>query len=139
SKSVTNNMAGVKDSLRRDFYRYPALQPAMAWLDDVKPNAPTVLTAKSVAKGVELSWQAPTVASDGDKAFGYVIYRVNRGERMDIEQSHHILKISFKASETTFTDTLVNANRSYTYVVTALDRLKNESQASNAVTAGPSF
>ncbi|OYZ44172.1 MAG: hypothetical protein B7Y19_09240 [Sphingobacteriales bacterium 24-40-4] len=111
----------------------------MAWLDDVKPNAPTVLTAKSVAKGVELSWQAPTVASDGDKAFGYVIYRVNRGERMDIEQSHHILKISFKASETTFTDTLVNANRSYTYVVTALDRLKNESQASNAVTAGPSF
>jgi fibronectin type 3 domain-containing protein len=58
---------------------------------------------------------------------------------MDIEQAHHILKVSFKASETTFTDTLVNANRSYTYVVTAIDRLKNESQASNAVTASPRF
>jgi uncharacterized lipoprotein YddW (UPF0748 family) len=139
SKSVTNNMAGVKDSLRSDFYRYPALQPTMPWLDKVKPNAPTVLTAKAVAKGVALSWQSPTEASDGDKAFGYVIYRVNRGEKMDIEQAHHILKVSFKASETTFTDTLVNANRSYTYVVTAIDRLNNESQASNAVTASPRF
>ena len=118
---------------------YPALQPAMAWLDNVKPNAHSVLTAKPVAKGVELSWQAPAVASDGDKAFGYVVYRVNRGERMDTEQAHHILKISFKASETTFTDTLVNANRFYTYVVTAIDRLKNESAASNAVTASPRF
>lgn len=132
-------MAGVKDSLRRDFYHFPALQPTMSWLDDVKPNAPGSLTAKSVAKGVELSWQEPKEALDGDKAFGYVIYRVNRGERMDTEQAHHILKISFKASERTYTDTLVNANRSYTYVVTAIDRLKNESSASNAVTASPRF
>ena len=139
SRSLTNNLAGVQDSLRNDFYRYPSLPPLMPWLDDVKPNAPTGLIAKSVVRGVELSWNQPLAASDGEKAYGYVIYRVNRGERIDTEQAHHILKISFNASETIYTDTAVNANRSYTYVVTAIDRLKNESSASNAVSASAQF
>lgn len=137
SKSVTNNLAGVQDSLRKDFYRYPALPPLMPWLDNVKPNMPTQLTAKAVSKGVELSWKEPVVAADGDIAFGYVVYRVNRGENMDTEQAHHIVKITYNSTELNFTDTNVVPGRGYTYVVTALDRLKNESQVSNSVTAVP--
>jgi hypothetical protein len=139
SKSVTNNLAGVQDSLRTNFYRYPALQPAMSWLDAVNPNAPSALTAKPLAKGVELSWKEPLVASDGDKAYGYVIYRFNRGEKIDIEQAHHILKISFSSAETSYIDNTVSANRNYIYVVTALDRLKNESQYSNAASIAVQF
>jgi uncharacterized lipoprotein YddW (UPF0748 family) len=139
SKSVTNNLAGVQDSLRINFYRYPALQPEMSWLDAVNPNAPSALTAKVVAKGVELSWKEPLVASDGDKAYGYVIYRFNRGEKIDIEQAQHILKISFSSAETSYIDNTVSANRNYIYVVTALDRLKNESQYSNAASIAVQF
>jgi uncharacterized lipoprotein YddW (UPF0748 family) len=139
SKSVTNNLAGVQDSLRINFYRYPALQPAMSWLDAVNPNVPSALTAKVVAKGVELSWKEPLVASDGDKAYGYVIYRFNRGEKIDIEQAQHILKISFSSAETSYIDNTVSANRNYIYVVTALDRLKNESQYSNAASIAVQF
>ena len=139
SKSVTNNLAGVRDSLRNDFYRYPALPPLMPWLDDVKPNAPIELTAKSIAKGIELNWKEPLAAVDGDCAYGYVIYRVNRGERINIEQAQHIMKISYNSSETSFVDNSVNANRSYTYVVTSIDRLKNESLPSNAVSSSAQF
>jgi uncharacterized lipoprotein YddW (UPF0748 family) len=139
SKSVTNNLAGVQDSLRNNFYRYPALQPAMSWLDAVNPNAPSALIVKSVAKGVALSWKEPLVASDGDKAYGYVIYRFNRGEKIAIEQAQHILKISFSSAETSYIDNTVSANHNYTYVVTALDRLKNESQHSNAASIAVQF
>ena len=111
----------------------------MTWLDAVNPNAPSALIAKSVSKGVEISWKEPLVASDGDKAYGYVIYRFNRGEKIDIEQAHHILKISFSSAETSFTDNTVSANRSYIYVVTALDRLKNESQHSNMASVSVQF
>lgn len=135
SKSVTNNLAGVQDSLRQDFYRYPALPPVMPWLDNIKPNAPTQLYAKAVSNGVELMWNEPPAAVDGDLASGYVVYRVNQGEGINIDQAHHIINISYNKSELTFKDTNVIPGREYTYVVTALDRLKNESPASNAVIA----
>lgn len=133
SKSVTNNLAGVQDSLRTNFYRYPALQPAMPWIDAVKPNAPRNLVVKPGTKVAELSWEEPLVASDGDKAFGYVVYRFNKGEKIDTERSEHIVNISFNATKTNFIDADIKPNQSYVYVVSAIDRLKNESAASAPV------
>ncbi|HYK77379.1 MAG TPA: family 10 glycosylhydrolase [Daejeonella sp.] len=133
SKSLTNNLAGVRDSLRNDFYRYPALQPPMLWLDDVDPNAPREVEAKMEANAVQISWKAPLPAEDGDTAFGYVIYRFNEGSALNINDPKNILKISFEGSLTSFTDTSILPNRSYTYIVTAIDRLKNESVISNLV------
>lgn len=139
SKSVTNNLAGVRDSLRNDFYRYPALQPAMSWLDDVNPNPPRELGAKLVQKGVEISWKEPSVAKDGDCAYGYVIYRFDKNERPDTRKANHILKISFSSADTSYTDIAVSANQSYTYVVTSIDRLKNESSDSNVASVSVLF
>lgn len=124
-------MAGVRDSLRNDFYLYPALPPVMPWLDNVNPNAPRELAAKLVSKGVEISWKEPVVAADGDCAYGYVIYRFEKGEKIDIEKANHIIKISYSSIDTKYTDLAVSANHTYTYLVTAIDRLKNESKGSN--------
>lgn len=130
SKSVTNNMAGVKDSLRNDFYRYPALQPQMLWLDVVDPNPPYELTAKPVTRGVQLDWKEGIPAEDGDKAYGYVVYRFMQGERINVENPERIIQITFNSTETSFLDNAVSANHNYVYVVTTLDRLKNESSNS---------
>lgn len=134
SKSLTNNLAGINDSLRNDFYRYPALQPAMLWLDSVDPNPPTELAAKVAAKGVVINWKRPLQASDGDFAYGYVIYRFELGEKIDTERADRIIKISFDSSVTSFTDNAVSADHTYVYVLRAIDRLKNESLNSNTVT-----
>lgn len=133
SKSLTDNLAGVKDSLRTEFYRYPALQPAMIWIDDVLPNAPQSLQVSAASNFVNINWQSPLKASDGDTAYGYVIYRFNEGDKIDINAPKNILKITFDSSQTSFTDTSVLPGSRYTYVVTALDRLKNESVASSMV------
>lgn len=127
SKSLTDNLAGVNDSLRNDFYRYPALQPAMLWLDGVDPNPPREMMAKALTNCVDISWKAPAVASDGQTAYGYVIYRFNEGDEIRTSEPANILKISFDASQTSFSDFTVSPGKRYTYVVTAIDRLKNES------------
>ncbi len=131
SKSVTSNFAGIQDSLRNDFYRYPALPPQMLWLDAIPPQSPLNLQANITANRVSLKWGEPIKARDGETAYGYVIYRFPSDGRIDIEDASKIIKISFENS-TSFTDEVARPGM-YFYVVTAIDRLKNESLPSNNV------
>ncbi|WP_423146422.1 glycoside hydrolase family 10 protein [Rubrolithibacter danxiaensis] len=132
SASLRKNLAGLSDSLQYDFYRYKALPPAMLWLDDVPPQAPlTLKTSLTSDKHIVLNWEKPLKAADGETAYGYVIYRFNEGEDVDVQNPQNILQISFDGNTTCFTDTSVRADIRYTYAVTAIDRLKNESVPSN--------
>lgn len=127
SKSLTKNLAGINDSLRNDFYRYPALQPVMLWLDDIDPNPPGDVSVSVLNNYVNIQWKAPAPASDGQSAYGYVVYRFNDGEEININQPKNILKVSFDASQTSYSDHSVLKDTRYTYVITAIDRMKNES------------
>ncbi|HEY1005694.1 MAG TPA: family 10 glycosylhydrolase [Sphingobacteriaceae bacterium] len=130
SKSLTNNLAGFTDSLRSSFYSYRALPPAMLWLDEVPPLAPVELKATVQNKCVLLNWKTPGAAADGESPYGYVIYRFTEVEDTRIDNPANILKISFDAGTGYLDETAVPGIR-YRYLVTAIDRLKNESQPSN--------
>lgn len=130
SKSLTNNLAGFTDSLRNDLYHYPALQPAMLWLDDIGPNAPTQLTATRQDSGVLLRWQQPERGKDGEAAYGYVVYRFTEVEDTRVDRPQNILKIMF-GEATSFLDETAVSGVNYRYLVTAIDRMKNESEPSN--------
>jgi len=105
----------------------------MPWLDSVAPAQPTGLEARPMANqaAVILHWQAPATAADGDEAYGYVIYRFNEGEELDLTNPQHILHISYDNAPLSYADNLIRNGAKYTYVVTAIDRLKNESLPSN--------
>lgn len=132
SKSFSTVARATGDSLRLDLYKYPSLPPQMPWLDDIEPNIPLHLRAEAKNDGIHLSWEHPLIAADGETASGYVIYRFEEGEHVDILNPKNILKISF-LTYTNFIDTDVISGKRYTYLVTALDRLKNESPASGPV------
>lgn len=134
SKSLSTVAKAVADSLRNDLYQYPALPPQMPWLDDIAPNEPKYLTADAQHEGINLKWIKPLKAEDGETASGYVIYRFEEGEKISTLNAKNIIKISFE-DFTFYLDTNVEKGKRYTYVVTALDRLKNESQPSNVVIA----
>ena len=134
SKSLTNNLAGFQDSLRTDLYRYPAILPQMLWLDDIPPFSPLNLEVVVANQLVVLSWQEPLKARDGETAYGYVVYRFNASEPVNVQDPSKILKISFDGKTTSFTDFTAKRGVQYNYVVTALDRLKNESTESNVAT-----
>lgn len=132
SKSFTTVARAVGDSLKNDLYKYPALPPQMPWLDDVVPNAPQNFKAEAANDGVHLQWAKPFMAVDGETASGYVIYRFDEGEKISVLNPKNILRISFE-DFTSFIDTTVEKGKRYNYLVTALDRLKNESEPSGPV------
>jgi uncharacterized lipoprotein YddW (UPF0748 family) len=132
SKSFSTIARAAGDSLKNDLYRFPALPPQMPWLDDVEPNAPQQLSADAMTDGVHLKWEKPLKAIDDETASGYVIYRFEEGDEINILDAKNILRISFE-DYTSFIDTSVEKGKRYNYMVTALDRLKNESEPSGPV------
>lgn len=131
SRSVTNNFAGLQDSLRQNFYKYPALPPQMLWLDGIPPQAPLNLQVDASGRKVTLKWNEPLKARDGETAYGYVVYRFKSDQTINVDDATAIRKISYE-NIPMFTEE-VNDPGTYFYVVTAIDRLKNESVPSNHV------
>lgn len=122
SKWFFDNTLGITDSLRTDLYHDKALIPTMPWLDSEAPSAPDSLRVKNDADGIYLNW----LPSDSTAMY-YVIYRFKGKKLGDFEKSVNILEIK-RASSPFFIDKTVLNRRKYTYAVTALDRLYNESE-----------
>lgn len=132
SKALTNKSLPIADSLKKDFYQYPALVPPMLWKDNMPPNVPTDLRVSKSYKSAYLSWQKPARAKDGDEAAYYVIYRFLESEQIDLGNPAKIVGIRRGQGEF-FIDKQVQDGNTYRYLVTAVDNLHNESQASKAV------
>ncbi|MGE5499674.1 MAG: family 10 glycosylhydrolase [Syntrophothermus sp.] len=137
SKSLyPNNIAGCIDSLKRNYYAWPAITPKMGWLkgSGTKPNAPSNLRIEknSTTNKYELKWDKPAAASDGDTAYSYLIYRMDKvPAAADLNDPSKMFgttgQTAFAMSGGNFS---VTAGKYYT--VTAFDRFSNESDMSNA-------
>ena len=125
---MTNPLA-IRDSLQTNFYRHPALLPTMSWLDSIPPLPPRDLKAASTPEGIELFWHESGEALDGDGAASYVIYRFEaRRPKLIVDEQLLIVARCIGESCTRFMDKTADPKKKYTYVVTALDRLHNESR-----------
>ncbi|MDN3582197.1 glycoside hydrolase family 10 protein [Mucilaginibacter flavus] len=132
SKSLTANPLGFTDSLKNNYYHYPALPPVMLWLDSVAPMPPVNLTASTGPTGINLKWQQPAMAKDSEAVYGYLIYRFDENTRINTDDPKNILSIRYDDA-IEYEDKTAQNGKSYIYVVTAIDRLKNESDRSNSV------
>lgn len=126
------NPLGFTERLRTDLYRYPALVPTMPWLDAEAPDAPTLNEAVPAKNGVRLSWAGGGSADET----AYVVYRFEGETAGSLDDAANILDtVRKQAGETqTYTDRQAQLGHTYTYVVTAVDRLQNESEAGSAKT-----
>ena len=103
----------------------PALQPTMLWIDDKAPGAvsrPAVITTDD---GPVLCWTAPTFRYEADRPVRYVVYRFANGETVNLDDPTHICGIT---DEPFFNLSDLQGTGKQTFVVTALDRLHNESK-----------
>lgn len=125
AKSVTQNPGNYETVLRTDYWRYPALPPLMPFLDDKAPKKPRKVKPVWTSDGYMLFWTAPSAKKWGDKVGKYVVYRFGKGEKIDIENPSKILKIT---TETHLELPYEKGLEKYTYVVTSLDRVGNESK-----------
>jgi uncharacterized lipoprotein YddW (UPF0748 family) len=127
AKSISLNWAGFADTLQNNYYKYDAIPPQMEWKDSVKPNKPTNLEVYVNEKDVIVNWDTPTPAEDGDYPYYYLVYRIENGQQLNVKNPANIVYKTFDG-ETIFIDERDGLKEgSYTYLVTSLDRLHNES------------
>ena len=117
------NPIRLEDTLRK-MNNYYCVPPPMLWLDSIPTNAPQNLKIINTKEGVQLQWEAPFAALDGEIAHHYVVYRVKTGDTFDISSAKNIIGLPRK---TTFLDNKFSRNTTYYYFITSADRLNNES------------
>ncbi|MEV4533085.1 family 10 glycosylhydrolase [Asanoa sp. NPDC049518] len=127
---VRANKLGATDIYAAEHYSRPALVPTMSHLPAQPLLFPVVTSARRDSAGaVTLQWRQPAngVGPFGE-ATGYAVYRFN-GIRVptgcDRADADHLLG-TVRGSQS-FVDSTAQPGQRYTYVVTALDRLWNES------------
>ena len=127
ASQIKDNLKGINDTLINNQHKYKCLVPIMPWLDSINPNPPLFVSASIASGYVNLNWQLPVAASDGDSARYFVIYRFPDSASVNINDAKAIIGIT--ANDTTgFKDNYtIPSGSSAVYVVTACDRLHNES------------
>ena len=125
AQTAADNVGNIGHTLRNAYWRYPALPPAMPFLDDKAPKAVKSLKFHWTENGPILSWKAPKAKKWGDEVNRYVIYRFEKGEKIDINNPAKAVKVTY---DNNFKVPYV-AGKKYVYVVTGLDRVGNESKA----------
>ncbi len=122
---VANDKGGYASALRTNYWRYPALQPAMPFIDRTAPNKVRDLQAFWTEDGYILLWGAPKGSTWKDTAVKYVVYRFANKETINLDDPAHIVAITDK---TYISLPYEKGKSAYVYVVTALNRLQNESE-----------
>ena len=123
AKAAVDNIGNYGTMLRTVYWKHPALQPEMPWIDKKAPKKVKKLKAVDFGQGPMLMWTAPKGKTWKDEAVRYVVYRFAKGERVDIQDASKIVAITGTTSYE-----LPRVKDKSTWVVTALDRLSNESK-----------
>lgn len=122
--SAANNVGGYRDILAQSYHRYPALMPVAPFLDS---KAPKKVKGVEIIedKGANVLVWIPNECSDVMNApVSYVVYRFAKGERVNTASAANIVAITKSA----YYRIPATEKGKFTYVVTALDRVQNESK-----------
>jgi len=126
SRSMINNPLGVSDIIKDNYYNYPAVIPNMDWLGNTALGVPEIAKTRNTRSGIMIEWNGKR----GDDY--YILYRFKGKKIGDINDPSNIVSIQRK-TRLFFEDTHVKRFRKYTYAVSSLDRMYNESVLSRSV------
>lgn len=120
--ALTRNTGGIADSLTQNIQNTIALVPAYPWISDSKPQPVQNITVT----GNQIAWTAPQQKNKTTDIIKYVIYKIKDPNNIDITDPQTIIDITPRNSYT-----ITNPGH---YIITALDRVNNESDPSQPIT-----
>ena len=126
ASSVVENAGKYRDALVQEYHKYPALVPVFDFMDNEAPDKVRKVKPVWTADGYMLFWTAPKAITEMDRAVQYVVYRFDSKETVNIDDPSHIVAIT---RDNFYKLPYENGKTKYRYVVTALDRLHNESKS----------
>lgn len=127
AKAVVDNIGNYGSLLKNVYWKTPALMPRMPFIDNKAPKKVRAMKVLSMNNERVLFWTAPKGKDWKNEAVKYVVYKFTKGDKININDPSKIVCITsdefFKLpAKEDFSDT------SFYYIVTALDRLNNESK-----------
>ena len=125
AKAAVDNVGNYGTMLRDYYWRYPALQPAMPFIDGKAPKKVKGVKPVWTSDGYVLFWTAPKGKGWKDEAVKYVVYRFGAKDKVNTVDPTKIVAIT---AQPFLKLPYEDGKMKYTYVVTALDRLQNESK-----------
>jgi uncharacterized lipoprotein YddW (UPF0748 family) len=134
---ITDNLKGFQDSLKQNYYKYPALHPVMAWKDVVQPYPVRGIRYAALPGngGLAVQWDLPLQAPDGDYASRYAVYRFDHypsGAEFDDPRN----MLSVEGNMYVVPPPASNPLLPSYFVVRSLDRNYNEGDTSNVLIIG---
>ena len=118
--------AGYRERLKREYHKYPALVPVFDFMDDKAPGKVRKVKKVWTEDGYMLFWTPPKAKDEMDRAVQYVVYRFGDKEKVNIDDASHIVAVT---RNNFYKLPYKDGKNKYRYVVTALDRLHNESKS----------
>ena len=125
AKAAVDNTGNYGTNLRQNYWRYPALQPLMPFIDKTQPAKPRKVKPVWTSDGYILFWTAPKSKQWNDEATKYAVYRFAKGEKVNTNDPSKLVAVT---SNTFYKLPYSDGRTKYYYVVTSLNRLQNESK-----------
>lgn len=124
--SAADNLEGYRDFLACGYYSAPALMPSSPFIDNKAPAKVEWVKSVNDENGTMLLWQPSRNGAKDvmDKHYRYVVYRFAKSEKVDLADPEKIVLITDRL----FYRIPASTKGEYVFVVTALDRLQNESR-----------
>lgn len=126
ASAVIENAGKYRDALIAEYHKYPALPPVFDFMDNEAPEKVRKVKPVWTADGYILFWTAPKYKDEMNRAAQYVVYRFDASEKVDIDDPSCIVAIT---RDNFYKLPYDDGKTKYRYVVTALDRLHNESKS----------
>ena len=126
ASAVVENVGKYRDALIAEYHKYPALPPVFDFIDNEAPAKVRKMKPVWTEDGYILFWTAPKYKEEMNRAVQYVVYRFNDKEKVNIDDPSHIVAIT---RDNFYKLPYEDGKTKYRYVVTALDRLHNESRS----------
>ncbi len=124
SAALANNPS-YADALANGYHRRPALQPAMPFMDNKAPKKVKKLKAVWTSDGYMLFWTARKTKDKMQEQRWFAVYAFPAGVKADTNNPDYLMAIT---PDTHYALPYEQGKEKYTYVVTALDRVQNESK-----------
>lgn len=124
--SAANNVHGYRELLSESYFRYPSLMPVYTFIDDKAPHMVAGVRVIDDGNGKVLVWidAKEKKCDEMDMPYRYVVYCFAKGEKTDIDNPANIVAIVRQP----YYRIPASLQGKYTFVVTVLDRMQNESK-----------
>lgn len=127
SRAVVDNVGNYGTMLKNVYWKYPALMPEMPYIENKAPKKVKSMKVLAVDGGEVLFWTAPKGKDWKKKAVKFVVYKFEAGEKINIDDPSKIVSITTDEFYKIPNGSVRTKGKCH-YVVTALDRMGNESK-----------